>query len=192
VEKYAAVGSDLVCETAYAKEAAVAAMGEHKQDASGRGWSTAATDERHDENDDQRPDQIELLLDREGPEVLHERWRTSGLEVIRAGVGEVDVRGESQRPPDCADALTNPSAAESHLICHGGHGQDGKRGGQDAPSPTGVEALQRNPGSALGFPEQQPGDQVARDYEEDVDTDEATARPPAQMAGDHEQYGDRS
>ena len=70
-----------------------------------RGRRQARRREHSAASDRQRPDEVELLLDRERPEVLHGRGRLQLREVVAALAREVHVRHEERRPDAVADRL---------------------------------------------------------------------------------------
>ena len=67
-----------------------------------------AAQKRHaeEEGEGDGPDEVELLLDRECPELLHRRGRLALREVVAAGLGEVHVRHEERGPDAVAHRFT--------------------------------------------------------------------------------------
>ena len=125
----------------------------------------------HDQGDD-RPDHVELLLDGQAPRVVERRRRPEGLPVgARAGelppVGDVDGRGHhgpAQAHPGAA--LDQPWRAEDQ------DGQEQPQRGQQPPRPAGPERAEAEP-AAAEVVEDEPGDEEARDREEQVDAEVA-------------------
>ncbi len=143
-----------------------------------------------EEQDQQRPDDVELLLDRERPVVLERRGRGVVLEVVGAVARELEVGREERRPERVLDRAGRLDRAQE--VDRRRHRRDDhqRRRGQDPAGPAGVEAEQRDPAVALGLGDQQTGDQEARDHEEDVHADEAAVeRPDLGVVQDHEQDG---
>ncbi len=152
-----------------------------------------ASGDGHQEEKEEWPHQVELLLDRQRPVVLHRRRRESLGEVVGAQTREVDVGQEGRRP----------GGVGRHLL-HAGVGQlprrEGERrdqhdrgGRQDPASAARVEPEQSDPPGPLGLPHQQGGDEVARQDEEHVDADVATGHgPDPGVIGDDGHHGDRA
>ena len=126
---------------------------------------------RHDEQ--QRPQDVELLLDRQRPEVLDGTGVLTLCQVVDGLSGEPPV-DDVQRA--CGDVAGGGEPAQWRQE-HPGQGdrreQDDHRGGQQALDPAGVEAGDREPSGPLDLGNEQAGDEEPGDHEEDVDTDEA-------------------
>ena len=128
------------------------------------------------ERDDQQPgpDQVELLLDAERPEVAERRH-------VRLG----EVVGRLEREPDVADrqggggaVLGDPGDLERRQEDRRQHDRDGhgrQRRRQDPAHPPRVEASEVDPAGLRVLAQQEPGDQEARHDEEDVDPGEPAA-----------------
>ncbi len=139
---------------------------------------------------DDRPDQVELLLDRQGPQVLQQRRAPDRLEVREVmdhvpPVGHVEHRGD--------DVAAQPL---------GGVGREGQREhcaaqehdherGQQPPGPVHVEAPEVDPVAQPQLLEQQRGDEEPGEHEEHVDPEETTLEPPdVRVEQQHRRHGD--
>ncbi len=124
------------------------------------------------EHQAERPEQVELLLDGQRPEV-DEQQRRGAVEVARPRCHLDPVGGEGQR----AESL--PTDGDEQVAPHqsGGadaHHDDGQQGGQQPAGATQPELRQVDPSTSADLAQQQSGDQEAGDDEEDVDAEEAT------------------
>ncbi len=124
-----------------------------------------------DHEQEQRPDQVELLLDGQRPQVL-ERWRRPELGEVRvvrqrlppvAGVGD---RGEQRRPERGQLGRLDHGRGRGH------HDEQDRQGRQQPPGPPGPESAQVQPAVPVPLGGQQVGDQVSAEHEEDVDPEE--------------------
>ena len=135
-------------------------------------FPAAAPEPGHGEHQP-RPDEVELLLDRQRPEV-EDRARFEALgEVVDRLRGEVpvgDVEGGGGDVP--GDFGVAQRRQEDHREDPDGRQQD-RRERQQAFGAAGVEAAQADRAAAVELPQQEFGDQEARDDEEDVDPDVA-------------------
>jgi len=119
----------------------------------------------------QRPHQVVLLLDAEGPGVLQRGRGTSLGEVVRLRRGEAPVRD----PAECREGVVAQAAdrvrrEEAPPQCHRGD-QDRQRRQQPASAPR-PERPQVHPARTPMLVQQQRGDEEAAQYEEDVHADE--------------------
>ena len=141
----------------------------------------------------QRPDEVVLLLHRQRPVVLQRGRRLPLGEVVGADGGEADVGRERGDPDGVLDDLDRADQREE-----GDGGDDRRHGhqrgrGEDPPGAPRVEAHQRDPARAGRLAHQQRGDQEPGDHEEDVDADEAAReRAEARVSHDHQQHGERA
>ncbi len=200
VEKYAATGSTSVSQTPYTREARPRPASTQKTvclrqrlllDAGAA--AAAATGQPDAAQQDQRPDEVELLLDRQRPVVLQRGGALLLGEVVGADRGEVDVGREERHPHRVGDHVERVHDAEPEQ--RGDHCGDRHQGGggQDPAGPAGVEVADRQVAAALDLAEEQLGDQEAGDHEEDVHPDEAAGEERnTGMARDHGQHGDRT
>ena len=146
--------------------------------------------EAHDHRD--RPHQVELLLDREGPQVPERAEGGEGLEVGVAAGDLVPVRGVGPR--------------RQHRTRHGGEagqvavdqGPDGRgcddqcQGRQQAPRPACPERPEGDATRPAVLVEEEPGDQEAGQDEEEVDAQVAAGEGDVGLVvGDHRHHGDR-
>jgi hypothetical protein len=124
---------------------------------------------------ERRPDEVELLLDRERPEVQERRRRLRLREVVAPDPREVDIRAERGGPEAVRDRFPSPNEVEQVASSEVGDEQRQRRRGQDPPRPPNVEAGERDRPAPLGLREQDPGDQEPGEDEEYVHTDETAA-----------------
>ncbi len=136
----------------------------------------SATTARQEEDDDGRPQQVELLLHREGPQVP--KWDVSGEPVSdESPVRNVEERGQHtlQRHP-----RRRPAAGAA--AGHGGRpwrvstgrehdgqpkGEEEAERGQQAQRPAREELRQRHPPRRCAFLHEEAGDEEATQREED-------------------------
>ncbi len=136
--------------------------------------------QQHDE--DQRPQQVELLLDGERPQVAQQQRTPELLEVRAVGRDEVPVGRVRQRRQDLRPQLGRLVAEEEHHD-DAGRGQQQVERGQEPAGPAPVEAAHADGARTVVLLQEQHGDQVAADHEEDVDAEEATRQPAARPRG---------
>ena len=134
----------------------------------------AAAGERHDH--ERRPEQVELLLDAERPEVAEGR-RRRGPEVVRRVDREADVADREGRRRAVEGDLREVQRCEDEGRHADGHHDRDERCGEDPPHPARVEGREADPARPLVLADDQAGDQEARQDEEGVDADEAAGRP---------------
>ncbi|WZH51737.1 MAG: hypothetical protein PIR53_17175 [Nocardioides alkalitolerans] len=144
---------------------------------------TARREPQH-HGEERRPGDVELLLDRERPEVLERGGRAVGAEVVDRLGGDVPVAGEHQRPGGVDGRVAGPRGAEDEAAGPDGHREHEHRGREEAAGSAGVEGPERDRAGALVLAEQQAGDEEAGDDEEDVDADEPARGPTRQVVGD--------
>ena len=120
-----------------------------------------------------RPDDVELLLDGEGPEVLERRRCRARLLVVQALLHQVVVHGveRGEQPVlggvrDLQDRTPDGGDADRR------HDHD-EGGRQQPPDPPCVEPADRHSARALHLADEMGGDEEAGDDEEDVDADVA-------------------
>ena len=114
--------------------------GEHGQAERRRGAHLGPPGEGEQAQHGQRPEQVELLLDRERPQV-HQQLRRGGREVVGAGADLEPVRGERERaehlPLDADEQVALAEPGEQH-----GCRDADQQGGQQPPGAAGPEAGQ--------------------------------------------------
>jgi len=140
------------------------------------------------------PDQVELLLHRERPEV-QQRRRVGRAELGAEVVAELD--GEA--PVDDEEADGDGVVAE-RLLRQGrqqpvrgdeGDHRDERGGGQKAASAPGPEGSQRDGARAMELFQQQAGDEEPGQHEEHVDADEAAGElSQPEVEQEHQHHGD--
>ena len=132
----------------------------------------AAQDGGDDEND-HRPHEVELLLDRQRPVVLHRRRGRVRAEVVDRLLGEVPVLHVERAGRDLGVELRPDALRGDEEGRDRDEHQDQEGCRQDPAGATGPEAGQRDRSPAVGLADQVPGDQEARDGEEDIHADVA-------------------
>ncbi len=143
-----------------------------------------------DRGQDERPDQVELLLDGQGPEVLQRRGRPEHRE----------VRLVTQRLPPVARVgdggqQAGPQRRQLIWLEHGDRGRDGgqhhRQAGQQPAGPADPEAAQVKPAAVVPRGGQQVSDQVSADDEEHVHAEEPAGQPEESLVeGQHRQHRD--
>ena len=147
---------------------------------------------RH-EQDDGGPEEVELLLDAERPEVEDRRWRLPHREVVRRLHRESHVRDVERSGCRVGRDARDQEGRQQDERCDEGDDQDERRGGQQAPRPARVEAREGDRPAGRPFPQQEPGDQEAGDDEEDVDPHEPAGDTPDRGVEQDDQHdGDRA
>lgn len=118
----------------------------------------------------ERKDDVELLLDGQGPGVQQGRSPFGQTEIVTPAPEQQVGQKAGHREQ------AGPVASEIHWQedpgREAGHGEHDQQGRHDPPEPPLVETGQREP-AIRGLVQDQAGDQVAGDDEEDVDPDEA-------------------
>ena len=137
---------------------------------------------------EQRPHQVELLLDGQRPEVLQHRRGALGREVVGAVDGELDVHRVRRGPERVAGEVPRRQRRLEQVREHAGDDHDRDGGGEQPADPPGVEAPEADPSGRVELAQQVVGDQEAGDDEEDVDPDVATGEPGD--AGVREHHGE--
>ena len=139
------------------------------------------------EQQEYRPEQVELLLHGQRPEALERRGRT----VLGEVVGAVDRQPEVHRIQRTADRVARV-LHEPHLrqeqpgtSDRGDHHQGRRR--QQTQRPTAVELPDRDSVRRRQLAQQHRGDEEARDHEEDIDPDVAAAEPAHRGMGENDQ-----
>ena len=118
-----------------------------------------------------RPDDVELLLDRQRPEMQDgARFDFLGEVVDRLG-GEMPVGRVEGRADDVARDFDRAHGGEEQEREGADGGEEDRRQRQQPLGAAGVEAAQRDAAGPVELAQQQPGDEEARDDEEDVDAD---------------------
>ena len=145
--------------------------------------------------DQERPQQVELLLHGERPEVQQRRLGEVGVEVAAVAVCFAPAEHVVDEEPAGRHGVACQVAEQQRVVQPLGGDErrhdDQARRRQQAAGPTGPEVGQCHGPGAGDLAEQQRGDQEAGDDEEHVDTDE----PPAERADvgveqHHQHHGD--
>uniref|UniRef100_A0A6J7P929 Unannotated protein n=1 Tax=freshwater metagenome TaxID=449393 RepID=A0A6J7P929_9ZZZZ len=160
----------------------------HERDGTGQGGEhhanygeTVPEATQHEPHHD-RPHEVELLLDRERPEVPEQGRAPEPVRVLEPGDHLVPVRqvqpGRHPRPAECAYVLTQritAAAADPHDSHR--HDEHCEQGGQQSACSTRPELLDVDPVGSFVLGYKQCRDQVPRDHEEHLDTEEPTGHP---------------
>ncbi len=133
-----------------------------------------------------RPDQVELLLDRQAPEVT-ERGEVVGGAVALAGVHLVPVRAVAERGDDVAAQLAERRPLEQRRPDREQEQHHEQRREQTAGPPD-PEVLHVDVVRLLLLGDQQQRDQVAGDDEEHLDAEEPALQPVAVGVVDHHRH----
>ena len=154
---------------------------DHPEQRSGRerehdGEQCAAGDEAGERGEEQGPEQVELLLDGEGPEVAQLRGAIEGLEVGDVADDQVPVGDVSDSGEHFAE-VGEQLVAEHGDGVEGGDGKHERERGQEAAGTAGPEGAEVHAVAALALADQQGGDQEAADDEEDINAEEAAGEP---------------
>ena len=149
---------------------------------------------QHDQQqgEEQRPEQVELLLDGERPHVA-EQLRLGRGEVVRATRESHPVvterRGTQQLPADADQhvAADQPGDGRAHREHH-------SQRRQQPACPATPEVQQTVPQRMPRRPQHERGDQEAAHHEEDVHADQpaAQAEPGEEVVDQHQPHGDRA
>src|SRR5439155_4757142 len=131
----------------------------------------AASAEGDKGEEKRRPDEVELLLDRQAPEMEERRRGLALREVVASVSGEVDVRPEDGGPEAVRDHLPSPHEVEQVMSGHVGGDQGQERRRKDAARAPPVELRERDRAASLRLDEEDPRDQETGEEEEDVDPD---------------------
>jgi len=129
----------------------------------------------HGERQHGRPDQVELFLHRQRPEVLQRRDGRLA-EVVGAVPAELHVGGEDARPEAVGEHRLGAHRVEDEQRRNPGRQDDNRRGRQNAQGATGIE-LREAHHSIGGVGEQRAGDEETGDHEQDVDPTKRPATP---------------
>ena len=147
----------------------------------------------HPEQHEQRPDQVELLLRRQGPVVLRRRGGVVGGEVVDRVDRERPVLDVQRGRQDLAEELLpeQPRHPQEHPDRRDEQHEVRRR--QQPPHPSGPEPGQVHRAVAVDLAQDVGGDQEAGDDEEDVDAHVPTGQPVGpQVEQDDQEHGDRS
>ena len=140
---------------------------------------------------DRRPEQVELLLHRQRPQVQEHRRAAELVEVGLVGEDEVPVGDVPERRQGGPAQPRHLAVVEDDHVGqdHGHHHEERREQAAGAADPE-PHQVDRAGGAPLG--EQQRGDQVAADHQEDVDAQEAAGQPARpDVVGDDRRHGDR-
>ncbi len=148
------------------------------------GQQPPAAEERDAGRHHRRPEEVELLLHGQRPEVQEHRRPAELVEVRLVGEHEVpvgDVAERRQRGPAQLGDLARVDD-HHHRQDDGHHREEGR---QQPPRAADPEPHQVDGPGGAPLGEQQRGDQVAADHEEHVDAEEAARQPGgADVVGD--------
>ncbi len=126
-----------------------------------------------DEQQEDRPHQVELLLHRERPEVEQRRRCQVGGQVVALLVGEDDVHDEGGCREAVARQVELRQRCQHEGAGHEGGDDDEARGRQEPAGAPGPEAAEAETTGHTELADQQRGDEEAGEDEEHVDADVA-------------------
>ena len=137
------------------------------------------------EQEHQRPDQVELLLDRQRPRVLQRRGRrelgevglvrVDGVPVVHVEQGGDGVAPQAREVDEGVGAGGPEMGVQDQV--EGERANDEEEGRQQPPRPPSPEGGQVDAAGAAPLLEQQRGDEEARQHEEQIDSEVPTRRP---------------
>ena len=155
------------------------------------GVAARARDRGPQPEQQRRPEDVELLLDAERPEVDQRAVDVARREVVDLRQGEAPVRAV-QRGERRVVADRSLVGAVHEDVRRDDHDRDDERRGRQQPAHAArVEAREVDAAAAQQLVDEQARDEVARQHEEDVDADEPASRPAvAEVKDDHEDHGD--
>lgn len=162
-------------------------------DGGAHGASTAHGPYRaeHDQGEQRRPEEIELLLDSEGPEVQQRALLLPGGEVVGPLRDEAPVGGGERRHDHVVLQVGAPQRNGQPGPGQGHRAEDDGGGGQEPTGPPGEEVQKPDPAGGDRLTDEQAGDEVAGHDEEDVHADESAreTRNPG-VEGEDREDGD--
>ena len=144
------------------------------------------------EQQQEGPEDVELLLDRERPEVVERFFRREAGEVGDVAEDLLPVVDVEDRRDDRLAELVGLGGAEDR---HPGDDdrQHHEQRRQQAPGAGQPELAELDPAAGRELGEQQVGDQVAGEGEEDPDPQQSSRRPAeTEVEDDHRQHRDRA
>ena len=144
-----------------------------------------------DEQQQRRPDQVELLLHTQRPVMQQRRRRDLGTQVVRRLEGEAQVRHVERGGDPVGTHVGNAEGREHDRRDRDRHEEAERRGRKQAPRPTRVEPGERDGAGSLELTDEQARDQEPGQHEEDVDADVSAGDPGyAGVEQQHEEDGD--
>ena len=163
-------------------------------------WATTAVEQarQHRAPDDgrddeqERPDDVVLLLDRQRPVVLDRRGDRVGREVVHGTASEGPVDEVDRRGHDVRAELDEALARHDEPPDDRGDDQDEVRGRQQPPGPPGEERRPRDRARLPQLAHEQARDQEAREDKEDVDAEEAAGQGQTGVIDEDEEDGERT
>ena len=129
-----------------------------------------------DNGQEERPEQVELLLDGQGPEVLQRRRRAEHREVGLVVQGLPPVARVSDRREQPRPQGRQLIRLEHGDRCRDRHEHD-RQAGQEPPGSADPESAQIDSAAPIPRRGEQVGDQVSADDEEDIHAQEASGQP---------------
>ena len=143
------------------------------------------------QHDQQRQDDVELLLHRQRPAV--QKWLVfrRRIEVARLPPEE-DVRQVDRRRDQGLAVLAEREGHHQRPGKPGDRQRHDEEGRRQPPEPSGIEMPQPQPAAGIVFAPQDAADQETGDDEEDVDAHEPAAQRQAEMIQHHREHRDRA
>ncbi len=143
----------------------------------------------HQNREDQGPQEVELLLDGQRPQVLEQRRTSYGLEVGLLAEDQVPVGDVPQGRQHVPTQPGHLPWQEHDRVGERDH-EDDVEGGQQPPGASHPECLEVYAAPLAPLGEQQRGDEVAADDEEDLDAQESSRKKGgAAMVEEHGDNG---
>ncbi len=143
-------------------------------------------------HEDQGPKQVELLLDRQRPEVQQRRGLRVSGEIVGGDDGVAVVRDVQRSRTAIAGDFRESHRRQHHCRRNQGDDDHDQCSRQQSPGSPSVERRKVDATRGLLLPQEQPGDQEAGDDEEDIHADEAAAESrQTRMKSQHGQDRDR-
>ena len=155
--------------------------------------SVASAGDEDGREEQRRPDEIELLLHGQRPEVEERRGRGDGREIVGRRRREPEVPDRERRRGPIEEQVRPIERVGENGGGRQRHDEDHDPGRGKAANASSVEVPKAHGPASLDLSKQQARDQEAGDHEEDVDADEAAAdREESGVEQDHETHGDTS
>ncbi len=140
-----------------------------------------------------RPGEIELLLDRQRPEMDERVAGGIRREIVERPADQPDIDHVGRRKQRAFGVEFLFGRRQDEVAGNQRHQDDEQRRRQQAPGAPGVEGPQVDGAACGDFLLQVPGDQISRDHEEDIDADEAARQPGrAEVEGNDAEHGERA
>ena len=142
---------------------------------------------QHDEpKQEERPHQVELLLDRQAPGVVERRWRTEDRTVVVTVEDLAPVRDVPNRRKCVAADLVELAGLGDERRKRRNAGEHEEQRGQQTPRPASPERRELDRAGLLALGQQEAGDQETRENEEEVDAEVPAGQVPSVKEDDRD------